>query len=342
MIVQGKCGFIDRKGKIVIKPQFDGCADFYEGLAVVMVGPKTMVINEKGQTVFEPELPLLSKFFSHGLISFCGSMGPCTPRGYLDKKGRVAIKPQFYIAQPFSEGRAPIHVDGKWGYIDKKGRTVIAPRFLQATSFSDGLALVKTNEDRPKWHAPRWVYIDKNGRIVFDPRPHQPVTFVSGFASIKRDDGRWTIIDKTWKVLFEPQFDTDQYQVVEAAPLRDGLIRITTRGPWAKQGYADLSGKIVIRPQFNWAHDFSDGLAAVQTGVSGKFGYIDTTGVVVIKPQFDRVHKFMRGIARVEIGRNVGLGPPCPVDMYCLHRFIWDAEIGYIDKTGAYIWKPTK
>ena len=132
VVVEGKCGFIDRKGNIVIKPQFDGCADFYEGLAVVMVGSKTMVIDKKGQTVFEPELPLLTKFFSDGLISFCGSTGPCTPRGYLDKKGRIAIKPQFQIAQPFSEGRALINVDGKWGYIDKQGRTVIAPRFLGA------------------------------------------------------------------------------------------------------------------------------------------------------------------------------------------------------------------
>lgn len=340
VVVDAKCGFIDRKGSIVIKPQFDGCADFYEGLAVVKVGSKTMVIDEKGQTVFEPEWKPLTSYFSEGLMSVCVPNGfACGPIGYLDKKGRVAIKPQFRIAAPFSEGRALINVDEKWGYIDTTGRAVITPQFRQATSFSDGLAQVYTIE---KLKGPRWFYIDKKGKEVVDPRPGNSRKFLNGYAAFKRDDGKWTVIDKTGKIVFHPQFDTDQYPVVEAPVVGDGLIRISTRGPWAKWGYADLTGKIAIPPQFHWTQDFSEGRAGVQIGTGGKFGYIDTTGAVVIKAQFDRAHRFIRGIARVEIGRYVSLGPPCRPNMMCVWSSVWDAEVGYIDKTGSYIWKPTK
>jgi WG containing repeat len=75
VVVKGKCGFIDRQGAIVVKPEFDGCANFHEGLAVVKVGPKTLVINKKGQTVFEPKLPLYARHFSDGMISVCGLTG---------------------------------------------------------------------------------------------------------------------------------------------------------------------------------------------------------------------------------------------------------------------------
>jgi hypothetical protein len=49
--------------------------------------------------------------------------------------------------------------------------------------------------------------------------------------------------------------------------------------------------------KFSDAHDFSEGLAAVE--VKGNYGYIDKTGHFVVPPQFDRVGKFSEGLAPV-------------------------------------------
>ena len=346
VVVDGKCGFIDRKGNVVIKPQFDTCAEFYERLAVVTVNSKTKVIDERGQTVFEPELQPLHKYFSEGLMSVCVPHGhACGPIGYLDKKGRIAIKPQFEIAYPFSEERALVNVNGKWGYIAKSGRTVITPRFLQASSFSGGFARVYMEVELPEFRvrsAAKWFYIDRNGREVPKVPFNEPVNFVNGFASLKIND-QWTIVNDRGEIVFKPQFDTDQYQVVERPVVSDGLIRIATKGSWPKWGYADLSGRIVIPPQFSSAHNFSDGLAAITVTLHGKIGYIDRTGTVVIQPQFDRTQKFTRGIARVEIGSYINL-TPCRggAMVICVDTLIWDSRIGYVDKTGNYIWMPTK
>jgi hypothetical protein len=54
---------------------------------------------------------------------------------------------------PFSEGLAPVEVNGKWGFIDTKGNMVIPAVYDSAGSFSEGLAQVKVNG--------KWGYIDK-------------------------------------------------------------------------------------------------------------------------------------------------------------------------------------
>jgi len=94
----------------------------------------------------------------------------------------------------------------------------------------------------------------------------------------------------------------------------DKLFLIEKNGKW---GYIDRTGKVIIRPQFEDAYYFSEGLAAVKLG--DKLGYIDKTGRFVIKPQFNHAWDFSEGLARVTIG----------------------GKDGYINKTGKYIWEST-
>ena len=44
-------------------------------------------------------------------------------------------KPQLY----------PVLDGGKWGYMDKAGKVVIKPSFQEAKEFSEGMGLVKTD-----------------------------------------------------------------------------------------------------------------------------------------------------------------------------------------------------
>ena len=90
-----------------------------------------------------------------------------------------------------------------------------------------------------------------------------------------------------------------------------------------KWGYIDKTGATVIAPQFDQAYDFHEGLAGVSMGK--KWGYIDKAGKFLINPQFDWVGDFDHGIAPVTIRR--GQSDP--------------GRLGYIDKTGTYIWQPS-
>jgi hypothetical protein len=123
-----------------------------------------------------------------------------------------------------------------------------------------------------------------------------------------------------------------------------------------KYGFIDKTGEMVIEPQFDWAFQFSEGLAVVMVGdeIPGKWGYIDRTGEFVIGPEFDPAFIFSEGLAAVRIGSletgrygfidKIGqmvIEPQFDI-VYPfangLARVEVDDEFGYIDKTGNYVW----
>lgn len=76
-------------------------------------------------------------------------------------------------------------------------------------------------------------------------------------------------------------------------------------------GYKDYLGNVVIKPQFSYANDFSEGLAAASSTfeevdggykLRGKMGYIDAAGKFVIPEQYDNTYDFHNGIALVSEG----------------------------------------
>ena len=101
------------------------------------------------------------------------------------------------------------------------------------------------------------------------------------------------------KIIIKPQY-TDVYftwsEDVIAASVGEKEQQL-----W---GFIDKTGKWVIRPSYQAAKNFSDGVAAVR--VNNKYGYIDKKGDFIIKPQFDVAWDFMQGIARVKVGNKIG------------------------------------
>lgn len=64
-----------------------------------------------------------------------------------------------------------------------------------------------------------------------------------------------------------------------------------------KFGYINEDGKVIIKPKFLGAGEFSEGLAPAR--LNGTYGYINTKGEFVIKPQFDYATEFHEGFAIV-------------------------------------------
>ena len=102
----GKWGYIDRSGKIIIPPQFDYAWFFSEGLAPVKIGRKWGYIDKSGKIVIEPRFDW-AESFSEGLAGVCiGNCLPAIERGYMKFRG-------VYL--------------GYWGYIDKSGKYIWEP-----------------------------------------------------------------------------------------------------------------------------------------------------------------------------------------------------------------------
>jgi len=96
--INGKSGFIDVQGNVVVAPRFDMAGPFHDGLA--QVGD----LDLDGM----PVVPGVVKQ-KVGFINTSGDM--VTPLG-------------FDYARVFSEGRAAVMVRKKWGFIDRSGQYV--------------------------------------------------------------------------------------------------------------------------------------------------------------------------------------------------------------------------
>jgi hypothetical protein len=139
------------------------------------------------------------------------------------------------------DGLTPIEQNGKWGYADGAGRIVIKAQFSRAGRFSEGLALVWTG-----------------GAPLTDP---VVTSFVKmGYINAA---GHWVIHSR-----FEYYFFDD---------FSEGLVPFRKQS--SKWGYMDRMGKIVIRPRFDWAGNFSGGIAPIL--LDSKCAHIDKTGRVI-------------------------------------------------------------
>lgn len=329
--INGKFGYINNKGKIVIPPKFTYASSFSEGLAVV---DYDKFIDTSGKVVMDffdgtTGSPVVFPF-SEGMARMVGG---CIVAiwGYIDKKGnRVISLPSDVMCYDFSESLARVERmrSNKWGYINREGKFVIEPKFDDAGDFSEGLARVSLGGIMawPQGETGRimgnWGYINKKGEWVIPPQFDYALDFSEGLAAVGFGgildkhkifiNSRKGYINKKGKFVIPPQYE-------DARNFSEGLAGVKIDGKW---GYINKKGKLVIKPQFVEVSEFSEGLARVRCDdwVYGKWGYINKKGKLVIKPQFDGAGDFCSGLAKVRVG----------------------SKEGYIDKKGKFIWEPTE
>ncbi len=235
----GKWGYADVSGKVVIPLQFRYAGEFDTRMARVLRGGKYFFINREGQKV-------TSEF--DGAFDFSEGMAAVEVDhkiGYIRRDGTFVLPPIHQGASgiDFLEGLVAVRIGGKVGFMDATGSIVVKPSYEDAFSFSDGVAPVSSGG--------KWGYIDKSGRVVVPLQYRIAHMFNEGVASVQFDSGKWGYIDKTGMVALPPIYGA-------AMPFCAGLAKVETfrrLGPdtgmcraeryEGKHGVIDHSGKYV-------------------------------------------------------------------------------------------------
>ncbi len=337
----GKAGYIDQTGKVVIPLKFDEARGFSEGLAAVRSGDDWGYIDSTGKLVIKPQ------FFQAGRFQDgIASVGVWYPRkkiidskvgfySYINDTGQLITKDRFGVAFSFSDELAQVLTeDYKNGVIDRNGKILFY--FDIWDNFSNGLALFKTNSNMPD---SRIGYIDKTGNVVISAQYHFGTNFLEGLACVSKEKG-FGYIDTEGNAKIDFVFDGCQV-------FSEGLAAVRVAD---KYGFIDKSGKMVIEPQFAEVKPFSDGVAIVRIGEpekptedglravtitpernmtvakDGLFGVIDKTGKFIIPPRFVQIGSFYNGLAWVNLS-----------DSYLVHGET--DQWGYVNKKGEIVWK---
>jgi hypothetical protein len=259
----GKTGYMNQRGEVVIAPQFDEAWMFSDGLAAVRVGSQWGFIDRTGTYIIPLQFTTRPTDFSDGLAVF-RTENELT--GAIDKTGAIAIEPQPYFISSFSEGLAAIAVDGQFGFIDRTGAIVIQPQFEEVRAFSDGLAAVKV---RPFPTADAlWGYIDRTGAFVIEPKFYDAEPFSEGLAAVRvpmiNEGLTWGYINRAGEVVIQPRFFAHTDYRGPVATSFSGGIAMVRRGEQA--GFIDRTGQWAIATQFVDADRVSEGMARVNVG----------------------------------------------------------------------------
>lgn len=254
----GKWGYMDIKGNVIVSPQYDYAESFSDGLGLVGFKGKYGYINGDGEIAIPIKYNFAASFQNgNAVVSLYKDKDDEYTSYWIKPNGKYFLKlsdpsevyEDLITYEPFCGELARIRMDGdepSYGYIDKKGSTVIIPDYYEAEPFSEGLALVcKSIESE-------YEFINEKDEVAI---PHTQ--------------------NFSWNGSFS-----------------EGLAPVwVAKG---KCGFADKNGKIKIPAIYQQARSFSDGLAAVMQ--NGKWGFIDKNNKWVIKPQYDNVDDCVNGL----------------------------------------------
>lgn len=208
----GKFGYIDREGKVVIPFIYDYAAPFSEGLAYVCQGDQYGFIDKTGKVI----VPLDNACdYDHG----------CAGEGGL------------LIEQHFSGGFARIRksvpeADMQYGLVDKTGSIVVPPQYAWLDWDADALAIAYAG-DYPYEYSSAGLAVLSGGEAVLIDRYDDVREFSAGFAAVARrqDDAlEWGFVDTSGREVVPCAFQ-------DARGFSEGLAAVLVDGKW---GYIAL------------------------------------------------------------------------------------------------------
>jgi hypothetical protein len=155
----GKIGFIDGTGKIVIPARFESAGDFTGGIAWAKEASGSVgYIDTKGEFIIPPKFEA-GKNFDPGTglarVKLGGNWA------YTNKSGELTFMKDTEIWEDYFNGLARGKKAGKFGFYNAKGEWVVQPQYDGARDFKNGYASVRVGE--------KWGVIDTAGNWVIEP-----------------------------------------------------------------------------------------------------------------------------------------------------------------------------
>ena len=202
----GEFGFIDPQGEVCLPFNFKEVGSFKKGLAKVRIGDKYGFIDSLGN------LSISAKYrdagdFQNGLARAAA----VDKYGYIDIYGEYKISPKYDVARDFSHGKAWVKINGKpWKFINTSGTEIdsLSLRYNEVKDFNQSRAwfrFASTGIPGP-YDRVKWGVINDIGKEVI-PATYKDVNDFSNLGSIVKKDSNWGVINTLGKEVIPFNFE---------------------------------------------------------------------------------------------------------------------------------------
>lgn len=248
--------------------------------------------------------------------------------GYINEKGEFLIKPLYNLALEFQcNGLAVVEIDNLYGIIDENQNYIVKHKYGFISDFSEERAIVIDNERFniineegeeliPKTENYSYIgnfkegraqygvidsnkgylygYLDREGRVIIPAQYEYGNDFYEGKAVVRIKENEYALVNIKGEIL-------NKYEYASVGNLREGLLSFK-KDMGEKYGFIDEDGNVVIKPQFTYAHDFSEGRSVVNVSgnIMNNYGVIDKEGNYIITPKYNDI--ILLGENRVAVG----------------------------------------
>ncbi|MCB0514408.1 MAG: WG repeat-containing protein, partial [Bacteroidetes bacterium] len=269
----GKYGFKNESGNVIIKPIYDNVYEFFNGLAVVYKKGKAGfgkvgIIDKTGKERYMTKEPCYLYKYNANIVIVKYDNGKYNVLSMVDA-GKVLgeydnINIFYHYGELFDIGLAVVKFDNdKKGIMDTNGKIILE---CDNVNHYDGVVLI------PKLNG-KYALIHKEVKQV-TPWYDEVRSNENGTFNVKRD-GKWGFVtDKGIEIV---------------PPVKDEQVDFSNGFVLVGYSYIDKTGNVVLDLpiQYEAGGDFSKGMAKV--GRNGKIGLIDQTGKEIIPPDYDDV-----------------------------------------------------
>jgi len=192
-----------------------------------------------------------------------------------------------------------VDFNDKIGFVDTSGKVIIPLIYTKAfgrSNWIEGSHVIGLNG--------LLGIIDTLGNIVTPMKYIKLTPMISGHALARDKNNKVLLINRNG-VEKKMSYKDFYYIPGREGGVFDGLAGVQNEsGLW---GYIDTSGNEIVKCQFDWITDFSDGFARVGKGKMSdtsyvKWGYLNTKGVLITPIKYQVADKFEDGLAMVKMG----------------------------------------
>jgi WG repeat protein len=281
--IDGKWGYMDKDGKLVIPTKYSRVTEFNDGNAIVKNKLGHFIIDKKGneiKVVTEKRITEMRKF-SDGLAAVMLGNKTHNRLGYINGQGKLMIKAIYVACGDFKEGVAWVIIDGdKAGFIDKEGEWVIEPKFFRARDMDpiSGMARIRDKDG--------WGYTNLNGEVMH-LESSKDLRDYSDSLCMVRINKKWGYMNVKGEVVISPEFDAKAYLKINKLKVNPLDLFIPQYNFFSKSGKANRK---ILAAQNDGVTPFVDGYATVR--VNGRWGVIDKKGQWVLPPIYNELFPF--------------------------------------------------